>query len=140
MWIALAVQCVGLASDFAWHGLLNPDFEATTREQMVRHLATVHPPLYIGVAGMLLSSAWALVDWLVRARRGIAVPVAFGGALVQTAGEAWHAYSHLQLTTHVGPIAFTVSFVGMVIVASALVHGRRRRGRVPEHAERRRAA
>jgi hypothetical protein len=40
-------------------------------------------------------------------------------------GESWHAYSHLQLTTHVGPLAFSVSFVGMLIVLGALIVGGR---------------
>ncbi|HEV8438552.1 MAG TPA: hypothetical protein VGT40_10700 [Methylomirabilota bacterium] len=141
MWLSLVVQCVGLTYDVIWHGLLNPRFEAVTVAQMVRHLGTVHLPLYIGVVGMLLSSAWALVDQLKRSEIGVAVPVAFVGSLVQTAGESWHAYTHLQLTTHSGPIAFTVSFFGMLIVACALVLGwRRGRRRVASGVEGRRAA
>ncbi len=126
MWVSLVVEWVGLAYDAAWHGLLNPTFEAVTVEQMIRHLSTVHLPLYIGVVGMLLSSTWALVDQLRRSETGVAVPVAFAGSLVQTAGETWHAYTHLQLTMHSGPIAFTVSFFGMLIVTSALALGGRR--------------
>ena len=140
MWISLIVQTVGLAYDFMWHGLLNPSFEATTVDQMVRHLSTVHLPLYIGVLGMLVSSAWAFVEQRRRRETGRAVPVAFMGALVQTAGESWHAYSHLQLSTHVGPIAFTVSFIGMLIVASALVFGRHSGPRAITTGERRRTA
>jgi hypothetical protein len=86
---------------------------------------------------MLVSSSWALIDQLKRSETGRAVPVAFMGALVQTAGESWHAYSHLQLETHVGPLAFTVSFIGMLIVVSALVVGRRRGPRATTTAERR---
>jgi len=126
MWVWLGVECVGLAYDFAWHGFVNPGFDATTMDEMVKHLSTVHLPLYLGVAGMLVSSAWALVDHLRRSESGLTIPVAYAGSLVQTAGETWHAYSHLQLTTHVGPIAFTLSFIGMVIVAAALVADRRK--------------
>ncbi len=61
IWAALAVQLVGLAFDAVWHGLLNPDFEAVTVDQMVRHLITVYLPLYIGVLSVLVSTAWALV-------------------------------------------------------------------------------
>jgi hypothetical protein len=136
MWIWLAVQCIGLAYDFAWHGIVDPGFNATTLDEMVKHLSTVHLPLYFGVAGMLVSSAWALVDHLKRRETGLAIPVAFAGALIQTAGETWHAYSHLQLTTHIGPSAFAVSFIGMVIVIAALVadsrSGRRRAAGIGE--------
>ncbi len=61
IWAALAVQLVSLAFDAVWHGLLNPDFEAVTVDQMVRHLITVYLPLYIGVLSVLVSTAWALV-------------------------------------------------------------------------------
>src|SRR5687768_16260896 len=138
MWIALIVQVVGMAYDFVWHGLMNPSFEAATVGQMVQHLSTVHLPLYIGVLGMLLSSAWALIEQRTRHETGLAIPVAFFGALVQTAGETWHAYSHLQLSTHIGPIAFTVSFAGMIIVAAALWLDRRhRRGGITTTEQRR---
>ena len=141
MWIWLGVECVGLAYDFAWHGFLNPGFDATTMDEMVKHLSTVHLPLYFGVAGMLVSSTWGLIDHLRRSETGLAIPGAFVGSLIQTAGETWHAYSHLQLTTHTGPIAFSVSFIGMVIVAAALVAGRRGdRRRAAGVGERRRAA
>jgi len=141
MWICLGVEYVGLAYDLAWHGFLNPGFGAPTMDEMVKHLSTVHLPLYLGVAGMLVSSTWALVDHLRRSERGLAIPVAFVGSLIQTAGETWHAYSHLQLITHMGPIALSVSFIVMVIVAAALVAGRRAdRPRAAEVGERRRAA
>lgn len=128
IWIALAVQGFGLVFDLAWHGL-NPDFKAVTVDQMVAHLSTVHLPIYIGVVGVLLSTAWALVDQVRRSRTGIALPLAFAGALVAATGEAWHAYTHLQLTTHHGPVAWIVALVGFVTVIVALVfagrHGRR---------------
>ena len=56
MWIWLGVEYVGLAYDFAGHGFLNPGFDATTMDEMVKHLSTVHLPLYFGVAGMLVSA------------------------------------------------------------------------------------
>jgi hypothetical protein len=109
---------------------------------MVGNVAvSVHLPLYLGVAGMLASSAWALVDQLRWSRTGFAVPAAFAGSLIQTAGETWHACSHLQLTTHIAPIAFAVSFIGMVIVIAALVAGRHEsRRRAREMGEGRRVA
>ena len=55
----------------------------------------------------------------------MAIPIAFAGAVIQVVGESWHAYSHLQLNTHVGPLAFSVSFVGMLIVLGALIVGGR---------------
>ncbi|MGH7318214.1 MAG: hypothetical protein ACRELA_01080 [Candidatus Rokuibacteriota bacterium] len=114
--------------DLAWHGL-NPDFKAVTVDQMVAHLSTVHLPLYLGVVGVLLSTAWAVVDRVRRSRTAIALPLAFAGALVATTGEAWHAYTHLQLTTHSGPVAWTVALIGFITVIVALVlagrHGRR---------------
>lgn len=103
IWAALTVQLFGLVFDAVWHGLLNPDFEAATISQMVTHLSTVHLPIYIGVLSVLVSTAWALVDQMRRSKIGVALPVAFAGALVSTAGESWHAYTHLQLSTHSGP-------------------------------------
>jgi FtsH-binding integral membrane protein len=120
IWSALAVQLVGLAFDAVWHGLLNPDFEAVTVDQMVRHLSTVHLPLYIGVLSVFVSTAWALIDQMRRSKIGVTLPVAFAGALVSTAGEIWHAYTHLQLSTHSGPIAGMTSFFGFIVVVTAL--------------------
>jgi len=100
--------------------LLNPDFEAVTVDQMVRHLSTVHLPLYIGVLSVFVSTAWALIDQMRRSKIGITLPVAFAGALVSTAGEIWHAYTHLQLSTHSGPIAGMTSFFGFIVVVTAL--------------------
>src|SRR5262245_57627251 len=105
IWAAVAVQVVGLAVDAVWHGLLHPDFEAVTPDQMAAHLSTVHLPIYIGVVGVLLTTAWALVDRARRPTPGMALPVALAGAVISTAGEAWHAYGHLQLSTHGGPLA-----------------------------------
>ncbi|HEX9274406.1 MAG TPA: hypothetical protein VGA01_19585 [Candidatus Binatia bacterium] len=55
-----------------------------------------------------------------RSKIGVALPVAFAGALVSTAGEIWHAYTHLQLSTHSGPIAGITSFFGFIVVVTAL--------------------
>ena len=120
VWAALSVQLFGLAFDAVWHGLLNPDFEAVTVDQMVRHLCTVHLPLYIGVLSVLVTTAWALVDQMRRSKTGVALPVAFAGALVSTAGEIWHAYTHLQLSTHSGAIAGITSSFGFIVVVTAL--------------------
>ncbi len=130
IWVTLTVQLLGLVFDAIWHGILHPNFEAVTVAQMITHLSTVHLSIYIGVVGVLLSTAWALVDRMRRAKIGVALPVAFAGALVSTAGEAWHAYTHLQLSTHSGPIAATTAFFGFIVVVTALWlaarHGRRR--------------
>ena len=77
IWAALSVQLFGLAFDAVWHGLLNPDFEAVTVDQMVRHLSTVHLPLYIGVLSLLVTTTWALIDQIRRSNIGAALPVAF---------------------------------------------------------------
>jgi len=80
----------------------------------------VHLPLYIGVLSVLVTTAWALIDRMRRSRIGGALLVAFAGALVSTAGEIWHAYTHLQLSTHSGPIAGITSFFGFIVVVIAL--------------------
>jgi hypothetical protein len=141
IWAALSVQLFGLAFDAVWHGLLNPDFEAVTVAEMVTHLSTVHLPIYIGVLSVLVTTAWALVDQMRRSKVGVALPVAFAGALVSTAGEAWHAYTHLQLSTHSGPIAGITSFFGFIVVVTALwLAGRHdRRAAADDVYERRRA-
>jgi hypothetical protein len=66
VWVSVGAQLAGLAFDVAWHAL-NPTFEATTVDEMVTHLRTVHLPIYIGVVSVLFSTAWALVDRLRRA-------------------------------------------------------------------------
>jgi hypothetical protein len=126
----VVVQVCGLAFDAVWHGFLNPDFKAVTVDQMVAHLSTVHLPIYIGVVSVLLTTTWALVDQMRRSKSGLALPLAFAGALVSTAGEAWHAYTHLQLSTHSGPVAAATSLFGLMVVITALGlaerHDRRR--------------
>ncbi len=89
IWASLLVQLGGLTFDAAWRGRLNPGFKAVTVGQMVAHLGTVHLPIYVGVVSVLLSTTWALFDRMRRSTVGVALPVAFAGALVSTAGEAW---------------------------------------------------
>jgi len=140
IWTAVGVQVAGLIVDILWHAL-HSDFEAKTVEQMVVHLGTIHIPIYVGVLCVLLTTAWALIDQARRPPIGAAFPVAFVGALVSIAGEAWHAFSHLQLSTNTAPIAGTVSFVGLVIVATAMwASGRRDGRRSPADLDQRRAA
>lgn len=121
IWAALILYWIGVAYDFAWHGLIGPEFEATTVAEMARHLLTVHLPIYLGVVAMVATTAWVLVDHVRRARRGVAIPLAVVGALLAAAGEGWHAYSHLRLSTHMGPLAFGVGFLGMLILLGALI-------------------
>jgi hypothetical protein len=133
----------GLVYDAVWHGLLSPGFEATTVEEMAAHLATVHLPIYIGALSVLLATGWALVRSGRRPGASRALPAAFAGALLAVAGEAWHAYSHLQLSTHAGPIAAATSLLGLTIVVTALwLDGRAERRRAPGDIDRgqRRAA
>jgi hypothetical protein len=56
--------------------------------------------------------------------------IALAGAFVSTAGEAWHAYTHLHLSIHNGPIAEATAFLGFIMVVTALwqarLRGRRR--------------
>jgi hypothetical protein len=129
IWVALGIQFAGLLFDYAWHGL-NPDFKAVTVREMSTHLSTVHLPIYIGVLSVLVTTTWALIGQMRQSQSGIALPVACVGALVAAAGEAWHAYTHLQLSTHSGPIAGTTAFVGFIVVVTALwLAGRHERRR-----------
>ena len=95
--VSVIVQLVGLAIDGVWHGLLEPGAEPDTFDQMLVHLATVHLVLYLGIIGLFASTAWALVDRARRGTVGLALPVAFTGALIQTVAETWHAWMHLRL-------------------------------------------
>ena len=137
----MIVQGLGYTFDAVWHGLLNPGFEPATAAEMMRHLLTVHAPLYLGAASLLASTAVALVHQARRSAAGRALPVAFAGALVSAGAEAWHAASHLRLDTHSGPIAGTLSFIGFLVVLVALsVSSRRRRQDRAATAQERRAA
>jgi cytochrome bd-type quinol oxidase subunit 2 len=140
IWAALAVQLGGLLFDVVWHAL-HPSFEAVTVREMVNHLGTVHLPIYLGALGVLATTGLALAEQRRRRRRGLALPFAFTGALVSVAGEAWHAYTHLQLSTHSGPIAALTSFVGFLVVVVALfLSGRSERRRAARDIGQRRAA
>jgi uncharacterized BrkB/YihY/UPF0761 family membrane protein len=140
IWAALAVQFAGLIVDIVWHAL-HSDFEARTVEQMAVHLGTIHIPIYVGVLCVLLATAWALIDQARRPPIGAAFPVAFLGAMVSAAGELWHAYLHLHLDTHGGPVAVVISFAGFLIVVAAMwISGRRDRRRKPADVAQRRAA
>lgn len=140
VWASLGVQFAGLVFDYAWHGL-NPDFKAVTVREMVTHLSTVHLPIYVGVLSVLLTTTWALIGQIRRSQIGVALPVAFTGALIATAGEGWHAYTHLQLSTHSGPIAGTTALVGFIVVVTALwLAGRPRRRRAADDIDQQRGA
>jgi hypothetical protein len=79
-------------------------------------------PLYLGVLGVLITTARALVE------RMSGSAIAFAGALLSTAAEAWHASVHLRLSTRGGPIAEGVAMVGFVVVVTAVwVGGRQER-------------
>ena len=138
--MALGVQFAGLITDIVWHAL-HSDFEARTVEEMIVHLGTVHIPIYVGVLCVLLATAWTLIDQARRPPIGAAFPVAFVGALISGAGEAWHTYTHLQLTTRSGPIAGATSFLGFLIVVAAMwTSARRDRRRTAADLNQRRAA
>jgi len=96
---------------------------------MVRHLGTVHLPLYIGAVSVLVSTSRALLRQIRRSATGSALPVAVAGAMLSTAAEAWHAYAHLRLDTHSAPIAGVLSVIGflVVVIAMALSRGGQRR-------------
>ena len=63
---------------------------------------------------MFITTGWALIE----RRRGSAI--AFAGALLATAGEAWHALIHLTLSTRGGPMAEGIALVGFLIVVIAV--------------------
>jgi hypothetical protein len=141
IWAAVTLQGAGLAYDGIWHGLLHPGFEARTIQEMTTHLATVHLPIYVGALSVLVATGWALVA--PRRWPGLPLTMAFAGALLSVTGEAWHAYGHLQLSTHTAPIAGSLSPIGLLVVAVALWReGRAERGRTAAAVdrERRRAA
>ncbi len=117
IWAFVIIQLVGLAIDALWHGLLHPGFEPQTFGEMVRHLVAVHLPLYIGVVGLLVSTAWALLAQARQSGITLAPLLAAAGAAVQTAGEAWHAYAHLEMRPN--PIPEAVGFGGPVVAIIA---------------------
>ena len=138
IWAALALQLAGLMFDILWHAT-HSSFAPMTRMEMSQHLGSVHLPIYIGVLCVVLTTALALLTQ--RDERGLAMPIAFVGALISAAGEGWHAYTHLQMSTHGGPLAASVSFLGFLVVVAALWLSRpRARGRAAGDIDQRRAA
>ena len=140
IWASLTLQLAGLLYDIVWHGT-HSGFEPTTRAEMLEHLSTVHLAIYLGVLCVVITTALALYNQLSRDERGAALPIAFVGALISAAGEAWHAYHHLRLDTHGGPLAAGVSFFGFLVVVAAMWLSRPiDRGHVAGDIDERRAA
>ena len=140
IWCALAVQVAGLAYDAAWHGVIHSGAEPATRREMALHLLTVHLPLYVGVAAVLVTTLWAFFEALVQRRAGGGWWLAMAGAVLSTVGEAWHAVMHLRLDTHAGALAGSLSPIGLILVAGAVWRaGRRRYGRAADGGQRRAA-
>jgi hypothetical protein len=139
IWAALGVQLIGLAYDAIWHGLLHPGVEPQTRREMIVHLTTVHLPLYIGVLSVFVTAVWAFADQVLRSRSGTGWWIV-SGALLSVAGETWHAVAHLRLDTHSGPVAGSLSPLGLVLVATALWCEGRRSARDAADRDQRRAA
>jgi hypothetical protein len=119
VWTFIGVQVAGVVVDAIWHGLLHPDFEPRTIAETVRHLTTVHLLLYVGVLGLCAVTAWALFGQPRRPVTDIVLPLAFAGALLQLAGEAWHAYVHLQLQP--SPWPELIGFGGLAVVIGATI-------------------
>ena len=119
IWAAVSVEIIGLGIDAVWHGLLAPEVEPQIRRELVRHLATVHLVLYVGVVMLFLATAWAVRH----SASGRALRVAFAGAAIQLMGEVWHAYSHLQLRPN--PFPELAGFVGLAVaIVATVVAGR----------------
>jgi hypothetical protein len=149
IWTALGLQLVGYLVDFAWHILAQPDAEPATRRDMMRHLITVHAPLYLGAACVLITTVRAVVHRASRAAtpytpHALAVgplAVALAGAVLSAGAEAGHAWSHLHLDTHHAPLAGVLSLVGyLVATVATIVGGQRARRPGSDSVRRRRAA
>jgi len=140
IWPALALQIAGLAYDATWHGVIHAGAEPATRREMAIHLLTVHLPLYVGVAAVLVTTLWAFFEALARGRAGGAWWLAVAGAVLSMVGEAWHAVTHLRLDTHAGALAGSLSPIGLILVAGAVWRARRaRQGRAADGGQRRAA-
>jgi len=140
IWGALVVQFLGYVFDALWHGALNPGLEPTTVSDMARHLGTVHLPLYIGAASVLVSTSAALLRQIRRSGPGIALSIACAGAVLSAGAEAWHAFSHLRLDTHTAPLAGILSVVGFIAVVAAMsLSSGPQHGRTAEAPDERRA-
>ena len=134
IWAAIIVQGLGYLFDIFWHGALNPGREPATVAEMVRHLATVHLPLYVGALLVLATTAWVVTGHARSGRPGRGPYVALAGAVVSAGSEAWHAAEHLQLDTHTAPVAGILSAVGYLIVVGAMALSGRRDRRPTESA------
>ena len=84
IWASLILQFLGYVLDVIWHGLLNPGVEPQTASEMARHLSTVHLPLYVGAASVLVSTSRALLHVRHRIPRGRDRDIA-----VQLVPSAW---------------------------------------------------
>jgi len=124
IWAAIIVQGLGYLFDVFWHGVLNPGREPTTVAEMVRHLATVHLPLYLGALLVLVTTARAVARQARHGAPGRAPYAALAGTVLSAGAEAWHAAEHLQLDTHTAPVAGILSAVGYLIVVGAMLSGR----------------
>jgi len=131
IWAALCLQLVGYVVDAVWHGLLSPGVEPQNVGEMIRHLGTVHLPLYVGAASVLVATSTALARG---GGRSIGVAVAAAGGWLSAGAEAWHAYAHLRLDTHTAPIAGGLSLLGFLVATLAMATSgwaRRRRAARP---------
>jgi hypothetical protein len=140
IWAALALQCVGYVVDAVWHGFVSPGVEPTTTGEMIRHLGTVHVPLYLGAASVLVATATALRAHARQSAIGVALPAALAGSLLSAGAEAWHAASHLHVDTAHAPVAGALSFIGFVVVVLAMWLSRSAGRRASETTSERRAA
>ena len=139
IWVSLGIQLAGLVFEMFWHAL-HAGFEAGTTREMVGHLSSVHLPIYFGVLCVLVMTALALIAESRRRDNELALPIAFVGALISAAGEAWHASTHMQLKTYGGPVAAAVSFFGFLVVVGALWLSRGRARGAADKIDQRRAA
>lgn len=85
---------------------------------MFRHLSTVHLPLYVGIASVLIFTTAALVRDIKRPTSGIGLPIAFAGSLLSAGAAAWNAYSQLRRDGHGAPVVGIVSFTGFLAVVA----------------------
>lgn len=100
------------------------------------HVAAVHAVFLLGVAGLLLSSAWAVVAARRAGTRLRLLAVASAGAVIQAVGQTWDLIEHARLT-HGGPVAWAMIAIGPLIAISALVlRHRHERAGTPGNPER----
>src|SRR5262245_14779522 len=94
--------------------------EPSTFGEMARHLATVHLPLRVGCACVLVATSVALIQRPRESHGGSLVAMACAGAALSAAPEAWHAHTLISsLDTHHAPIAGILSVIGCVFVVLA---------------------